>query len=195
MNSLRRAVALNAVAVARLQTRTLTARSRIPAAITQFRTYTASSRLQAFHSQLQSAPESAVPFQTAAAPAVPQNLTEKIAQKYAVGLAADKVVKAGDYITLSPHRVMTHDNTAAVLTKYNETGAKKVHDPSKLVFTFDHDVQSTTKASLDKQARIAQFAKEQGVIAYPAGRGIGHQIMIEEGNGATTRIEACLTTT
>ncbi|KAI9166572.1 Homoaconitase [Paramyrothecium foliicola] len=194
MSALRRGVALNAVALARFQSRTLSARSRsLPVATAQFRAYTATSpRRQAFTSQLHNTPDVFdQPFQTAAAPAVPQNLTEKIAQKYAVGLAPGKVVKAGDYISLAPHRVMTHDNTAAVLTKYNETGAKKgsfpafvvlLHDPSMLVFAFDHDVQSTTEANLKKQARIAKFAGEHGIIAYPAGRGIGHQIMVEEGH-------------
>ncbi|KAH7318098.1 hypothetical protein B0I35DRAFT_373930 [Stachybotrys elegans] len=186
MSALRRAIALNAVAVARLQSRTMTARSRsLPRALTHVRAYTAAtSPREAFHSQLQSTPHAtpAQAFQFVAAPAVPQNLTEKIAQKYAVGLAPGKIVKAGDYITLAPHAVMTHDNSAAVMTKFKEIGATKVHNPSQLVFCLDHDIQSTTEASLAKQRRIAEFASEHGITAYPAGRGIGHQILCEEGH-------------
>jgi hypothetical protein len=44
-----------------------------------------------------------------------QNLIEKIAQKYAVN--ATSAVYQGDFISIQPHRVMTHDNTAVVMKK------------------------------------------------------------------------------
>jgi homoaconitate hydratase len=47
--------------------------------------------------------------------------------------------------------------------------------------TLDHDVQNKSEANLKKYEKIENFAKSQGVDFYPAGRGIGHQIMIEEG--------------
>jgi aconitase A len=34
---------------------------------------------------------------------------------------------------------------------------------------------------LEKYKKIQEFAKKHGVDFYPAGRGIGHQVMIEEG--------------
>ena len=37
---------------------------------------------------------------------IPQTLTEKIVQKYAAGVAKDKVLKSRDYVTLQPHRHM-----------------------------------------------------------------------------------------
>lgn len=45
----------------------------------------------------------------------------------------------------------------------------------------DHDVQNKTDKNLIKYANIEAWGKEQGVDFYPAGRGIGHQVMIEEG--------------
>lgn len=45
----------------------------------------------------------------------------------------------------------------------------------------DHDVQNKTEKNLVKYANIEAWGKEQGVDFYPAGRGIGHQVMIEEG--------------
>lgn len=45
----------------------------------------------------------------------------------------------------------------------------------------DHDVQNKSEKNLTKYAKIENFAKEHGVDFYPAGRGIGHQVMIEEG--------------
>lgn len=39
-----------------------------------------------------------------------QNLTEKIVQRYAVGLPQGKLVRSGDYVSIKPHHCMTHDN-------------------------------------------------------------------------------------
>lgn len=50
-------------------------------------------------------------------PRIPQTTIEKVVQKYAVGLADGKVVKAGDYVMIRPEHVMTHDNTGPVISK------------------------------------------------------------------------------
>ena len=116
-----------------------------------------------------------------ASKAVPQTLTEKIVQQYCVGLAKDKFVKSGDYVTISPHRCMTHDNSWPVALKFMSIGASKLHDPNQIVMTLDHDVQNKTEKNLQKYQQIENFAKLHGVEFYPAGRGIGHQVMVEEG--------------
>ena len=108
---------------------------------------------------------------------MPQTLVEKIAQRFAVNLPAGKVVQSGDYLSIRPAFVMTHDNTGAVIPKFRSTGAKKVADPRQIVFALDHNVQDTGEKNLEKYRKIEAFAKEQGIDFYPAGRGIGHQIM------------------
>ncbi|CAJ0555281.1 Ff.00g053460.m01.CDS01 [Fusarium sp. VM40] len=185
MVAFRRAIALNAVAVARLQSRALTARSRsLAIATSQYRAYTSETprRQYAFHSQLENAPNpSAFQFQQPPTVENPQTLVEKIAQNYAVGLAPGKKIKAGDYITLSPHHCMSHDNTWPIAKKFLEIGASKVHNNRQVVFTLDHDVQNKSESNLKKYSLIHEFAEKHGVTHYPAGRGIGHQIMVEEG--------------
>ncbi|CAG8556892.1 3433_t:CDS:2 [Paraglomus brasilianum] len=112
----------------------------------------------------------------------PQNLIEKIVQKYALDLPNPSYkVKSGDFVTIQPEHVMTHDNTAAVMTKFKSIGAERIKYPRQAVFTLDHDVQNKSEKNLKKYASIEEFAKRNGVDFYPAGRGIGHQIMIEEG--------------
>lgn len=54
-------------------------------------------------------------------------------------------------------------------------------NPDQIAFALDHDVQNKSEANLKKYSRIESFAREQGIDFYPAGRGIGHQVMIEEG--------------
>lgn len=49
------------------------------------------------------------------------------------------------------------------------------------VFTLDHDVQNKSTTNLEKYRTIQAFAKQHGVDFYPAGHGIGHQIMVQEG--------------
>jgi homoaconitate hydratase len=112
---------------------------------------------------------------------MPQNLIEKIAQKYAVGLDDGQIVKSGDFISIQPAYVMTHDNTGAVMGKFKAIGASKMANPRQPVFTLDHNVQDISDENLKKYASIETFGKDMGVDFYPAGRGIGHQIMCEEG--------------
>ncbi len=110
-----------------------------------------------------------------------QTLIEKIVQKYAVDLESDHSVQSGDFISIRPAHVMTHDNTGAVMGKFKAIGATKMAHPRQPVFTLDHNVQDTSDANLTKYKNIEAFGKEMGVDFYPAGRGIGHQIMCEEG--------------
>nr|MBN2277418.1 homoaconitase [candidate division Zixibacteria bacterium] len=110
-----------------------------------------------------------------------QNLIEKIARKHAVGLEPNHIVHSGDYLSIKPGHVMTHDNTGAVIPKFKGIGAARIANPRQVVFTLDHDIQNKSEENLAKYSKIEAFAKEMGVDFYPAGRGIGHQIMCEEG--------------
>jgi homoaconitate hydratase len=110
-----------------------------------------------------------------------QNLVEKIVQHFALGLEPGQKVQSGDFVSIAPAHVMTHDNSGAVIPKFQSIGAARVANPRQVVFTLDHNVQDTSDENLAKYAKIKQFAADQGIDFYPAGRGIGHQIMCEEG--------------
>ncbi len=110
-----------------------------------------------------------------------QTLVEKIAQKFAVGSDPKHEVHAGDYLSIKPAYVMTHDNTGAVIPKFKSIGATKLANPRQVVITLDHNVQDKSEKNLEKYKKIEEFAKSMGADFYPAGRGIGHQIMCEEG--------------
>lgn len=134
-----------------------------------------------FHSQLEDPAAASLLGSYKDAPKAPQTLTEKIFQRHALDLPPNKVVRSGDFITLSPHRCMTHDNSWPVALKFMEMGATSLHNPDQIVMTLDHDVQNKSETNLKKYSQIEAFAKKQGVDFYPAGHGIGHQIMVEEG--------------
>jgi homoaconitate hydratase len=112
---------------------------------------------------------------------MPQTVTEKIVQAHAVDLPAGAEVLTGDMVAVRPFHVMTHDNTGAVLPKFRSIGAEHVADPAQPVFALDHNVQDTSQENLAKYGRIEAFAEEEGIAFHPAGAGIGHQLMIENG--------------
>ena len=93
----------------------------------------------------------------------------------------DRPLRAGDFLSIRPYHVMTHDNTSAVMKKFKAIGAKRVHDPAQPVFTADHDIQNTEESNLAKYRSMEAFAREHGIDFYPPGTGIGHQIMVEKG--------------
>ncbi|MGA8308762.1 MAG: homoaconitase [Terriglobales bacterium] len=109
-----------------------------------------------------------------------QTIVEKIAQAH-LAEGPKRPLRTGDFVAIRPHRVMTHDNTSAVMKKFQTIGVKKIHDPRQLVFALDHDIQNQDESNLHKYQAIEGFAKYHGVDFYPAGSGIGHQIMVERG--------------
>jgi homoaconitate hydratase len=111
---------------------------------------------------------------------MPQTIVEKIAQAHLTD-GPNRPLRAGDFVSIRPSNVMTHDNTSAVMSKFKSIGAKHIYDPKQLVFALDHDIQNHDEANLKKYRSIEAFAREHGIDFYPAGSGIGHQLMIERG--------------
>ncbi len=109
-----------------------------------------------------------------------QTIVEKIAQAH-MAEGPSRALRAGDFLSIRPHRCMTHDNTSAVMSKFKGIGAKKLKDPRQMVFALDHDIQNQEESNLKKYRAIEAFAREHGVDFYPTGSGIGHQIMVERG--------------
>jgi homoaconitate hydratase len=109
-----------------------------------------------------------------------QTVVEKIAQRHMVEGPKGRPLRAGDFLSVRPRHVMSHDNTAPIIKKFRAIGADRIQDPRQPVFVLDHDIQNTAEDNLTKYRSIEQFAREQGVDFYPAGSGIGHQVMVEQ---------------
>lgn len=111
---------------------------------------------------------------------MPQTAIEKIVQQHMVeGPRRD--VRAGDFVSLRPRHILTHDNTSAVMKKFASIGADHVFDSRQPVFALDHDIQNRDASNLKKYADIEFFAAKHGIDFYAAGSGIGHQMMVENG--------------
>src|SRR5215469_213187 len=109
-----------------------------------------------------------------------QTIVEKISQTHMTEGPA-RPLRAGDFLSIRPTHVMTHDNTSAVMKKFKAIGAEHVHDSRQPMFTADHDIQNTDESNLAKYRSMEKFAAQHGIDFYAPGTGIGHQIMVEQG--------------
>src|SRR5580765_6761029 len=103
---------------------------------------------------------------------------ESVVANHLVG-RRDRPPRSGDVVWLRPRKLMTHDNSSAVLARFRSMGGTRVADPEQLVIVLDHDVQNRSPENLQKYAAIEAFAREQGIEFHGPGTGIGHQVMIE----------------
>ena len=111
-----------------------------------------------------------------------QTITEKVVQAHAEGLEPGYEVRAGDMVTVRPFHVMTHDNTGAVIPKFRTIGAERVarsvtaglHPRPQRP---GHEPREPGQVPADRGVRRASRASS----SIPAGAGIGHQLMVEQG--------------
>jgi len=112
---------------------------------------------------------------------------QKLIRTHAVGPDDPDSLEPGAFVRLRPRRIMSHDNTGAIIPKFEglfagSTRQPAILDPSQPVFALDHNIQDLTPENLGKYARIRAFAGRHGVVCYGAGTGIGHQLMLERGH-------------
>ena len=109
-----------------------------------------------------------------------QTVVEKIARLHMAEGPA-RPLRTGDFLSIRPAHILTHDNTSAVIKKFKSIGADSVHDARQPVFALDHDIQNQSDDNQKKYRDIQAFARQQKIDFYPAGMGIGHQMMVEKG--------------
>lgn len=106
-----------------------------------------------------------------------QTLSEKI-----ISHASGKDVKAGELVIVKPHIVMSHDSlTPSIISiLQNDMEIQNVHDSNQLVVVMDHVAPASTVGTANNQNITRKFIKEQGIKFFDIGRGICHQVLIEE---------------
>ncbi len=82
-----------------------------------------------------------------------QTIVEKIAQAH-MAEGPKLPLRAGDFVSIRPRHVMTHDNTSPVMKKFKAIGAKRIKDPRQPVFALDHDIQNEAEENLKKYRAI-----------------------------------------
>lgn len=108
---------------------------------------------------------------------MPLTFAEKVlAQK--AGLDA---VTPGQIVEVAPDLGMSHDNTAAIAKTFRGIGVKKVTNPDRFVVILDHVVPAAGVEHAQNHRDARMFAREQGMKLFDVGRGVCHQVVVEEG--------------
>ncbi|MCD1295432.1 3-isopropylmalate dehydratase large subunit [Methanocella sp. CWC-04] len=112
-----------------------------------------------------------------------QTITEKIFSR-----AAERPVKAGDFVLANIDRAMTHDITGPLAVEgfyeiMRNEKEKKVWDPDKIVILFDHQVPADSLNAAQNHIMLRKFVAEQDIKNfYDIFEGVCHQVMPEKGH-------------
>jgi len=95
-------------------------------------------------------------------------------------------VQPGDLVVVEPDVAMGHDSLTPSIIEImqQQLGIMKVHDPEQIVLAIDHVAPAATVSTANYQNAIRAFAREQGIRLFDSGRGISHQVLVEEGIAA-----------
>ena len=105
-------------------------------------------------------------------------LTEKILAR----ASGNKAARAPDVVVIEPDVVLSHDNTAAIASIFEQLPQGRVKYPHRLAVTLDHAAPPPTSRHAQNHARIRAFVRQQGIVHFfEIGRGICHQVLCEEG--------------
>jgi methanogen homoaconitase large subunit len=104
--------------------------------------------------------------------------------------AAGRDVKAGDLVVVEPDVVMSHDSLTPSIIRImqEELGVQRVKNPAQLVFSMDHVAPAATVGTANQQNQVRDFARQQGIRLFEVGRGICHQVLVEESIAAPGKI-------
>ncbi|MBS60717.1 MAG: 3-isopropylmalate dehydratase large subunit [Anaerolineaceae bacterium] len=106
---------------------------------------------------------------------------QTFAQKALAKSAGLQNVSIGSTVDARPDRILSHDNTAAISTIFNQFGLENVLHPEKLVVTLDHAAPPPTPIHARNHAEIRKFVTRNNIEHFfEIGRGICHQVISEE---------------
>ena len=90
-------------------------------------------------------------------------------------------VVPGQIVEAVPDLGMSHDNTAAIRKIFGKLGLERVREPERFVVILDHVVPAAQVQYAENHKEIREFVRSQGIRFHDVGRGICHQVVVEEG--------------
>jgi 3-isopropylmalate/(R)-2-methylmalate dehydratase large subunit len=105
------------------------------------------------------------------------------AEKVLARKSGQAAVTVGQIVIVEPDHLLMHDNAAAIVGKIQkELGRFGVAKPDVPVIVLDHVVPAATDKTAANHLSARRFVKAHAVRHfYDVGRGVCHQVMIEEG--------------
>lgn len=92
-------------------------------------------------------------------------------------------VSVGRIVFARPHRILSHDNSAAILKIFEKMGGERVWDGDRVFIALDHAVPPPDSGKANNHKMIREFVTRQGIKHfYDCGVGICHQVLPEHGH-------------
>ncbi|MBN2587276.1 MAG: 3-isopropylmalate dehydratase large subunit [Candidatus Fermentibacteraceae bacterium] len=97
--------------------------------------------------------------------------------------AVGKKVREGEIIFVEPDYVLTHDNSAAIIDKFESTvPGGRVKYPDRIAIVLDHVIPAATSKNAAGHKKVREFVRRQGIRHFfDIGSGVCHQVMPEMG--------------
>lgn len=91
-------------------------------------------------------------------------------------------VSAGEIVTAGVDLAEVNDLYLQVVTSFHQLGGTKVRKPEATTFVFDHYAPAPTIKAADNHRAMREFCAAQGIDKlFDVGRGVCHQVLIEDG--------------
>ena len=108
----------------------------------------------------------------------PKTIAEKI-----LSAKSGKDASAGDVVICEADWIIGTDASSPMAIDYFERmGGTRLHDPRRVVFSFDHYSPPTTDKTRGFHDRVRAFIARYGGTLYDVGEGISHQVIVERGD-------------
>ncbi len=105
-----------------------------------------------------------------------KTISEKIISEH-----AGRELKSGDISVVSVDVVMSQDGTGPLsVSQAKKMGFSTVKNPKKSIFFIDHAAPSPRKELSNSHAVLREFAASSGAVLCDVGKGVCHQILIED---------------
>ena len=105
-----------------------------------------------------------------------KTISEKIISEH-----AGRELKAGDISVVDVDVVMSQDGTGPLaVSQVKKMGFDTLKHPEKSIFFIDHAAPSPRKELSNSHAVLREFALDTGAVLSDVGKGVCHQVLIEE---------------
>lgn len=99
-----------------------------------------------------------------------------------LSVRAGRRVVAGELVVVEVDQVMVVDSIApSVIARIENDLGRRVRNPERVSFVLDHVAPASNVEVAKAQADARRYARERGIRLFDVGRGICHQVLMEEG--------------
>ena len=97
--------------------------------------------------------------------------------------ATGNKVREGEIVFVEPDYILTHDNSAAIIGKFESTvPGGRVMYPGRIAIVLDHVIPAASSKHAAGHKKVREFVREQGITNFfDIGAGVCHQVMPEMG--------------